>query len=345
MMKAFVCAGLSVGAATAAGAQTFQVTFSTPTLDRWMYPFVGNGGTRAEAPIFGPVLDPQFDDRDAEFIVGFNTAPSVPSGRSPSRYVVEQATLTVFVSQGGRFEYDPTFDDVWSSLAPTDPQFVADGDTGKPIEVFALAYRNGFTNLSWMENSPFSPFGFAGPYVRVRNAYPAVYSLDGSTVTDVSNPAKDKINLRGLAVGQANLTPGALVPEETAFSFDLASADPAGLAYIQRSLAEGRLLLTVTSLHSATGGPGGGTSVTYPVFYTKENALSPILGVAPKLELTVRVLRSADFNESGGVADIDDIVAFFDAFNAGDPSSDFDGSGGVSDIDDILAFFDAFNNP
>ena len=53
----------------------------------------------------------------------------------------------------------------------------------------------------------------------------------------------------------------------------------------------------------------------------------------------------ADINDSGGVPDIDDILAFFDFFNAGDDRADFNGSGGVPDIDDLLAFFEAFNAP
>ena len=50
----------------------------------------------------------------------------------------------------------------------------------------------------------------------------------------------------------------------------------------------------------------------------------------------------ADINHSGGVPDVDDLVAFFDFFNAGDPLADINQSGGIPDVDDLISFFEFF---
>ena len=57
----------------------------------------------------------------------------------------------------------------------------------------------------------------------------------------------------------------------------------------------------------------------------------------------IEVRCPADFNGSGGIPDIDDIIAFFEAFNAGEDAADANWSGGVPDIDDVLYFFEVFN--
>lgn len=46
-----------------------------------------------------------------------------------------------------------------------------------------------------------------------------------------------------------------------------------------------------------------------------------------------------DFNNSGGTPDDSDVAAFFDAWNAGDPSADVNNSGGVPDDADVFTFF------
>lgn len=56
------------------------------------------------------------------------------------------------------------------------------------------------------------------------------------------------------------------------------------------------------------------------------------------------VLCQADFNCSGGVPDDADVAAFFEAWNAGDPSADVNGSGGVPDDADVALYFDLWNS-
>jgi formylglycine-generating enzyme len=50
----------------------------------------------------------------------------------------------------------------------------------------------------------------------------------------------------------------------------------------------------------------------------------------------------ADFDQSGGTPDINDIDAYFTAWLAGEPTADADCSGGTPDINDIDAFFAAW---
>jgi len=52
----------------------------------------------------------------------------------------------------------------------------------------------------------------------------------------------------------------------------------------------------------------------------------------------------ADFNCSGGVPDDADVAAFFEAWNAGDPSADVNMSGGVPDDADVALYFDLWNS-
>lgn len=333
--------GAALCLARVAPAENPVGTMTPPTLDRWVYAFNSTPGSKPEVSVFGAILVAGFDDRDAEMLVGFDTASIIPPGRGDDAYAVNALRLRLRVSQGNRFEYDPTPDSVRTSFLTTDPAYVADNDAGKPVEVWGVGYRNGFTAATFQENSPFSPFGFGGPWQNVRNCYPIAFGDSGLPV-DVSNQVKDRAEAAGLAIGLASdpvVTPGALVPADTEFTFDLSSLTGPGAAYVRQGLNNGRLMFLVSSLHAASGGPGGGTSTAYPVFYTKENPLAPVLGYAGKLDFDVRVRHTSDFDGSGGTPDGTDISAFFDAWLAGDPRADFDDSGGTPDTSDITEFF------
>ena len=133
-MVATACVGFAAGGA---GAGPVTTVFSQPTLDRWMYPFNGTPGTRPEASVFGSVLYSGFDDRDAEFLVGFDTTSVAAPGQGAGNYVISALRIRATISQGDRFVYDPTWDSVATSYDPTDPLYVPDSDAGKPIEIFA----------------------------------------------------------------------------------------------------------------------------------------------------------------------------------------------------------------
>ena len=54
-----------------------------PSMDKWMYPFeFGTGGSRPVAPTFAS-FDPRFDTRDAEFLLGWQTASVIPTNAAP----------------------------------------------------------------------------------------------------------------------------------------------------------------------------------------------------------------------------------------------------------------------
>ena len=50
----------------------------------------------------------------------------------------------------------------------------------------------------------------------------------------------------------------------------------------------------------------------------------------------------ADLAGPDGVLNIDDVLAFVDAFALGEPAADFAPPTGVFNIDDVIAFLDAF---
>ncbi len=246
--------------------QADNADFLEPTLDRWNYPFNSTPGTRSAASTFGAVGAAGFDDRDAQFLVGFDTTGLIDASLGSENYLVSDITLSLTINVGGAFAYDPTYDGYQTYLDNTDPNFVADSDTGRPIELFGVGYRNGFSLGTFDEDSNFSPPG--PPAESVRNAY--ALGSNGVALTDVSNNVADAFDTTPWATGIApSLTAGDTVPIDTVFTFTLNLADPDVLAYVQQGLDAGQLNFMITSLHTAAfGGPA-----TFPSFYTKENIL------------------------------------------------------------------------
>jgi len=243
------------------------------------------------------------------------------------------------------FVYDPTPDAIETVYATTDPQFIADSDPGRAIELFPVGYRSGFTNLGWVETSPFS---LAPPVIAPvqgnRTAFAAEFDAVGNAL-DLSNQLKDRRSSPAAAVGLSTVAPGANVPVDTRFDFEVDLSVPGVRAYLQRSLAEGRVRFAITSLHQTNfdpENPGGGPgALTFPIFYTSENPLAQLLGLTPRMQLTVWVGSRADFDQSGTV-NIFDLIAFLAAWNAGDPLTDIDGNGALS-VFDIIGFLNEFN--
>jgi len=240
-----------------------------------MYPFNASPGSRTSGPTFGAVGNAGFDDRDAQFITGFNTGSSIPSGQGVSNYVISSVSLTLTISLGDTFVYDPTSDSYRSYLDPSDPNYLADSDAGRPIELFGLGYRNGFSLATFLENSAFAPPG--PPTENVRNAYAL-----GSNGVDVSNNVTEAFEANPWAVGQASgLIPGDSVPLDQVFIFTLNLTDPFIVNYIQEGLNFGQLNFALTSLHLATFGGGA----VYPNFYTKENLIGFPAGLLVNYEV------------------------------------------------------------
>ncbi|MCC6427112.1 MAG: hypothetical protein IT435_09870 [Phycisphaerales bacterium] len=344
-IRSLLVAGLLAAVAGTATAQAINATLSQPTLDRWNYPFASNPGYEKIAPSFGAIEVSGFDDRDGQLLVGYNTGAHVPTGHPANWYQVESVILTVWVGVDAQFVYDPSFDSFRTLLQTTDPLYQADADAGKPVEVFGVGFRNGFSLLTFNENSPFGGTPIVPPAEGNRNAFPAIFDTTGTVGTDVSRQVRQHFDAEPLAIGTIPETegvlPGELVPVGVPMVFDLNGCVSGGQAFLRQCLAAGRIDLMVSSLSPAQGGPEGGTGdPTYPAFYTKENPAAAALGKYSQLEITVTVHNPADFDNSGFV-DTDDFDAYVRAFEAGDDSADIDGTCFV-DTDDFDAFIRAF---
>jgi hypothetical protein len=211
------------------------------------------------------------------------------------------------------------------------------------VELYGVGYRNGMTSATFGEATPLAPVPPFPPQEGVRSVYAAVF--DGAGVaTDVSRQVRQRFESRAMALGMCEgLAPGDRPAAGTAMTFEVDMTDAATRAYWSRSVAEGRVRVMVTSLEPAAGGPGGGTGTpTYPAFYTKENALSPVLGYGARLEMDVTVWPVVDVNNDGNV-DQDDVAYLINVIGGGqnptgvDP--DLNGDGNV-DQDDVRLLVD-----
>ncbi|MEK6703664.1 MAG: hypothetical protein AABZ53_15495 [Planctomycetota bacterium] len=320
MFTKVLAAGTLLGLSGSALAQNLHAAFAQPSLDRWMYPFNQTPGRETLAPSFGAILQTGFDDRDAQFIVGFNSGGQVPAGLGAASYHLVSARLTVVVMNDLQVRYDESWDSVTSLYDVGDPQYVADTDAGRPIEVFAAGYRNGQSLAGFIETSPFGGAPINSPAEGARNVFAATIDENG-VATDVSRQVRLRFDAMPLAIGTTtDVAPGDLIPAGTVITFDLLACNAEVGRHFASSLNAGKINLVVTSLEPASGGPGGGTGdPTYPVFSTKEG--TP--GYTATLTLDVRVGEAADFDGDGTV-DFFDYDAFVAAFEAGDPSADFD---------------------
>jgi len=264
------------------------VTFSSPDLDRWMYPFNGTPGTRATGSTFGAPGSPGFDERDAQFIVGYTTSTQIAAGQGSSNYQINSATLTLR-HDGGDFTFDPTSDSYTTYLDTNAISYQADSDAGRPIELFGLGYRGGFDSSTFAETTSYGPAGPPGPPNTANNRYAYALGFNGGTAVDVSNSidyGNDGANgfdpiLFGLGVA-IGLNPGDTIIAGQEIQFSLNLGSPEVITYLQQSLNTGTLNLAATSFHVASqGGPA-----VYPSFETKEN----LVGQAGILELDVNVI-------------------------------------------------------
>ena len=303
-----------------------------------MYPFAPDGGTRGIAYTFGS-FDSRFDTRDAQVLLGWDTAASqVPTGLKPSRYLLRRVRISLLVVSELSFEHDPTHDTAWT-YATNAPGYVKDVDLGRPAEIVGAAFRNGFTAESFKETSP---FGFVGSFtstniaIQTRNAYAAVFGRDGALVDIANNvgqvnPAytNGTFEVTPWAVGKAEgVEPGALVPAETWFTFDLDLTDPLVAGYVQSGLSEGRLRFVLTSLHpAAQAGFGGGGA--YPYWSLREN----LLAEPPRIEVSGMAVTGEDI---GGNGLPDDWERFYFGQPGAQPGADPDADG-VSNVEEWRA--------
>lgn len=322
-------------------AQIVTASYAEPTLDRWMYPFNSTPGNEPLAKTFGAILITGFDDRDGQFLLGFDTSQLVTPGLALDAYRVQSVTLRATVGVGGQARYDPTWDSVATLYADGDPTQTQDSDPGKPVEVFGVGYRNNYTSLTFGEFSPFSQVG-GFPQEGTRNCYAAELDTDGNVTRDISRQVRQRFEAFPMAIGVTNeVPPGQLMPAPTELSFRMDLCSTGARRYIQRGLQQGKLMFMVTSLSPAQGGPGGGTGeVIYPEIYTRDNAIAIVLGAEPKMDFVVNIGRLADVDGDGGVT-IDDLLLYLQWYSDGVLNGDVTDDCGVT-IDDLLVYLEAY---
>lgn len=325
-----------------ASAQVIEASFDEPTGDRWMYPFNGTPGTRLFASTFSAAeAGPGFDDRDAQFVLLFDTSGQITPGLDASEYRIISARVTAVIDNDEQFRYDPTPDSYVTQLFDTDPSYVPDTDPGRAITIFGTGYRAGWDVFTWTETTTFGSVAEVDPAQGMRTIFAANFDSQG-TAHDVSNNVKQRFDPTPLGVGMTDtVAPGDLVPEGTVFTFELDRCESGGLGFLQRSLRDGSLNLSISSMHLATGGKGGGTGdVTYPFFKTKDDIVALLSDEVPTLELVVRVGSPGNYDGQGGV-DFSDVLAFLSDFGANDPAADLAPPCGL-DFSDVLVFLQAF---
>ena len=278
-----------------------------PIGDKHMYPFVNDvtsQGRRDTASVFGaygaldlPEVD--FDDRDSQFFLDFVTSSLVPPDKGTANYLIKSLTLTIVVANENAFAYDPTFDPLESFLNPK-----SDADLSRPIELYGVGYRSGWSRSTFNENSPFQDEPSSNPFLnpqrdwnRKRNAYALDFDVYGAP-RDVSNNVEESFEVKPWAIAdspghldmegnyvESTLTPGSLVPEGRVFRFRIDLTNPHVVSYLQDSLNAGRLHLMVSSLFGTAQG-----SSDIPRFYTKDNGLD--VNLSPQIEAEIILLPS-----------------------------------------------------
>jgi len=324
--------------ASAAASDKILADYDAPTLDRWMYPFNGSPGFKLDIAVFGATLLEGFDDKDAQFIVGFDTDADIEPGLEPDAYHPRSVVITATVSTDGTFVYDPSYDSFATHLDPADPLYLPDEDEGRPLTLHTLGYKPGWSVDNFEETSPFGESEIP-PAQNGRNAF--AQSFIGGQWVNVSNHIKDRFEAPPAALGQtADLAPPPPVPANTEFTFELDLCEPGVRDYVREALAAGRLNAAITSLHPATF---GGDDVTYPRWYSKENPLAlPPFNRTATLSLDVLVGDLGDFN-ADGEKNVLDFVAFQQAFTDQDPLADVDLNCQFNVLD-FVAFQQAFTD-
>jgi hypothetical protein len=272
--------------------------------DKYMYPFINDDSSQGRRPTasvfgaYGEIDDPSFDfdDRDAQFFLDFATAGLVPPGKGSGNYRVQSLTVTIVVANENAFRYDPTFDPLESYLHPG-----SDADLGRPMELYGVGYRSGWTRSTFNEDSPFQTepsSSFINPqkdWNRKRNAFAMDFDANGLP-RDISNNVDEQFEVRPWAVAdspgfidldgnyvESALAAGSPVPEGRVLRFRVNLNDPNIVTYLQDSLDAGRLHLMVSSLLETSQG-----SFEIPRFYTKDNGLD--VNLSPQIEAEVVLL-------------------------------------------------------
>ena len=258
------------------------------------------------------------DSRLGQFLVGWDTAAFVPANQPVTRYLIRACRATVAISDGNQVIYDPTHDALATYFDTNNPARLEDADAGRPIELFGVAFRNGYGATNFLQCSP-AGNGSVGS----NNVFAICWTTNG-TSRDVgnnvgkTNAAYAPFETWPFAVAQtAGAAPGENLNPNDRMTFDLNLADPFLVGYLRRALQKGRLNLMVSSLHQSSGQFG---SEPYPAFATRFN--EAFLDAPTTLDLDVTVVRDLDTDTDGLP---DDWEQFYFNNLTNSASGDFDG--------------------
>ncbi len=325
----------TVLACSAAHADTHTAVYNAPALDRWNYPFNPTPGLRIVASTFGGEAGgTMFDNRDGQFIVGFNTSADVPSGLGQANYAVSSCIIEVTYANDFIVAYDNTVDPYTCFLPTSDSEYTEDSDAGQPIELYGTGFRNGFTLGNWVETSPYTIAGMSALNPGVRNAFAFGTNAKGQWV-DVSNSVRERWTPTPFAVGTiAKLKPGSLIAMGSVLHFELDVTRADVQAFLREALDAGALRCTISSLTKVVQQGGN-----FPQFYCRENPIVSATGIGDAtMTLTVETntCAPADLN-CDGVVGAADLSALLGAWGSAAADLDGDGNTGASDLALLLA--------
>ena len=335
-LRSLLVASLALACLSRANADNFTRFYDTPALDRWNYPFNPTPGTRIVASTFGNEAGGvMFDNRDGQFIVGFNTGADGPKGLGAARYSITSCVIEVTYAHDSIVAYDNSVDPYTGFLLTTDTEYVEDADAGQPIELYGTGFRNGFSLANWIETSPYTVAGMSALNPSVRNAFPISTNAKGQWV-DVSNSVRERWTPNPFAVGSIDgLKAGSLVPIGSVLRFELDVARADVQAFLQDAVNAGALRFTICSLTKVVQQGGN-----FPQFYCRENPVAAETGIGDatlSLAVTTASCVAADLNCDGfvGAADLSQLLAAWGDSGAGD--LDGDGAVGAADLALLLA--------
>lgn len=299
---------LVLGLAGAAFAQTY--TFTTPSGDRWFYPFNFSPGTRLNATTFGAAGLFGFNDRDGQLYVVWDTTGQIPAGQGAANYQIQSVQVRIRNLPDAIWSPDLTVDEWFTHDVNGDGEINADGiargepgdtdgesddpDPGRTIELYGLAFGPQSSYATWTEASPYR--GSSSTSEAPRDPYPFTYQagtlaklhvedcVAGLWNDTLPNPVFS-FTPTPWAIGVPdNYTPGQGPAFDVTFDVDLDLVGGAVRQYFQEQLDGGRLFVAINSLSDIAmlGDPN-----EVPNFFTKESVGVDPEGLAPELVIVL----------------------------------------------------------
>ncbi|WP_231993614.1 DUF1559 family PulG-like putative transporter [Pseudobythopirellula maris] len=310
-------------------------SWSQPALDTAIYGPLGSPGSRPLGSSFANqfmVSEGAFVEGDqinsarlGQIMAAFDTSEEIPTGLPANQYQIESLTFTarLFPAGDDPMLYEPNHVSIDDYLS----DFINGGVDGRqPIELFGAGLRE-YDALALGENNSGALFSEAtAPFSAEDGGY-AIYPVVGDPTTgelvDVSNSPSggfsatepdnhtEAFDAVPWAVGQTSLSPGAVVPSNTTFSFEIDLGQPGVVDYLQSGLAQGALGFFVSSLHQTTQSQDG----VFARWFMKEGSQFPGFEAA-SLSIAYDIVESfppGDYDRNGFV-DMNDYDAWVEAF-------------------------------